>query len=152
MQLGTGPSYFCSQECFKSSWAIHKLIHAAPAPASTALASHFAGFQFTGSYSCIGLSYALFWIGKLRPATVSPRRSVPDHIEKPDYAETGEPLSERAARKSIVIDVKTPEEIEAMRVVCRVQIATERPLKCCTDGKRGAGYCWKGCQSRSDYR
>jgi hypothetical protein len=26
-QLGLPPAYFCSQECFKSSWSVHKLVH-----------------------------------------------------------------------------------------------------------------------------
>ncbi len=27
VKLGLIPSYFCSQECFKDFWAIHKLFH-----------------------------------------------------------------------------------------------------------------------------
>lgn len=51
---------------------------------------------------------------------MSPKRKIPDHIKKPDYAETGEPLSERIAKSTGSIDVKTPEKIEGMRKVCRV--------------------------------
>jgi len=45
---------------------------------------------------------------------VSPRRTVPAGIPRPDYASTGVP-SERGSRA-----VRTPEEIEAMRVAGRV--------------------------------
>ncbi len=48
------------------------------------------------------------------PGLVSPLRSVPAGIARPDYAATGQP-SDRATRA-----VRTPEEIEAMRVAGRV--------------------------------
>ena len=46
-------------------------------------------------------------------------KTVPDHIPKPDYAITGEPLSERMMRNTIPV-MKTPEQIEGMKKVCRV--------------------------------
>jgi methionyl aminopeptidase len=43
------------------------------------------------------------------PGEVSPMRSVPPHIQRPDYAETGIPVDETEAR------IKSPEVIERMR-------------------------------------
>jgi methionyl aminopeptidase len=45
--------------------------------------------------------------------TLSPKRSVPEDIPRPDYAERGRPLEPRP--KNLV---KTPEQIERMRVAC----------------------------------
>ena len=84
---------------------------APPSSATTSAASGgalpeiFRGFSFTG---------------KLRPGVVSPRRTVPAGIERPDYAETGEPSSETEARRSLAIEVKTPEQIARMRPACRM--------------------------------
>jgi methionyl aminopeptidase len=48
----------------------------------------------------------------LAPGIVTPRRAVPAHIPRPDYATSGRP---RAAGR----DVKTPEELERLRRACR---------------------------------
>ncbi len=47
--------------------------------------------------------------GRVLPGEVSPMRSLPPHIRRPDYAETGIPVDETEAR------IKTPEVIERMR-------------------------------------
>jgi methionyl aminopeptidase len=49
----------------------------------------------------------------IRPGTVSPRRLVPAHIPRPDYASSGRPLGSRARQV-----VKTPEQIVRMRRAC----------------------------------
>lgn len=51
---------------------------------------------------------------------MTPMRSVPDHIQKPDYAEKGIPVSERDAKKAGQIVVHSEEQIEGMRKVCRL--------------------------------
>jgi methionyl aminopeptidase len=53
---------------------------------------------------------------------LSPKRYVPPHIKKPDYAtdSKGYPYSEMEIRGSNKIKVLTSEEIEKMRVVARV--------------------------------
>lgn len=56
------------------------------------------------------------YTGPLRPAWVSPRRSVPPHIARPDYAETGEPKGENRA----TIHINTPAEIKGIRAACRL--------------------------------
>jgi len=48
----------------------------------------------------------------LRPGRVSPRRSVPPEIARPDYAASGRPASQGK-------DVKTPEQLERLRRACR---------------------------------
>lgn len=60
--------------------------------------------------------------GKLRPFPPGPKRSVPPHIGRPDYADhpTGFPASENAAKGSGQIKVLDDEEIEGMRVACRL--------------------------------
>src|SRR5690554_57293 len=59
--------------------------------------------------------------GSLRPVyPLSPWRAVPDHIQKPDYAETGIPLSEQNIRNSSTIEVLPKKDIDIMRKVCKV--------------------------------
>lgn len=62
--------------------------------------------------------------GKLHPAPRELIRKVPDSIARPDYAlhPTGLPLSEQAVRGSAVIKTLDDEEIEGMRIACKVQI------------------------------
>jgi len=48
----------------------------------------------------------------LRPARVSPRRSVPEAIARPDYAATGRPTRQSK-------DLKTPEELSRLRRACQ---------------------------------
>ncbi len=55
--------------------------------------------------------------GLLRPAPHTPRHTVPDGIEKPDYAETSVPQSEINCRKNNIIPIHTKEEIEKARKV-----------------------------------
>ncbi|RKP08717.1 peptidase M24, structural domain-containing protein [Thamnocephalis sphaerospora] len=97
-------SFFCSQDCFKKNWAAHKAVHAQP----TAQASYnpWPNYPYTGA---------------LRPVyPIAPRREVPAHIQRPDYAEDGMPKSEISARGSAKLEVLPPEDIECMRKVCRL--------------------------------
>jgi len=102
-------SSFCSQDCFKKYWpehkALHKMFTASPQPVATnngQMSSAFSGFQFTGP---------------LRPAHVTPMKTVPDHIMKPDYWANGIPVSEQQSDKKI--STYTSEQIEGIRVACR---------------------------------
>lgn len=58
----------------------------------------------------------------MRPYKKEQRREVPDCINRPDYAlhPTGVPLSEQAVRGSGQIKILDDEEIESMRVACKV--------------------------------
>lgn len=60
--------------------------------------------------------------GKLRPYPQTPRREVPESIGRPDYADHpgGRSLSEESFRGNTTIKVLNDEEIEAMRVSCRL--------------------------------
>eukprot|EP00002_Diphylleia_rotans_P037478 TRINITY_DN8374_c0_g1_i1.p1 TRINITY_DN8374_c0_g1~~TRINITY_DN8374_c0_g1_i1.p1 ORF type:complete len:382 (+),score=59.80 TRINITY_DN8374_c0_g1_i1:63-1208(+) len=116
LKLGLPDAFFCSQECFKEEWAVHKNIHKIVSDAATSVATRgtdpacdprFSGYRFSG---------------KLRPGRVTPMRSVPANIERPDYADDSLPKSEMEERnkRSHVIETKTPEEIEMMRKACRL--------------------------------
>ena len=48
-------------------------------------------------------------------------RTVPDHIGRPEYADTGIPLTEQLARRSSSIRVLSADEIKKMRHVCKVK-------------------------------
>jgi predicted RNA-binding Zn-ribbon protein involved in translation (DUF1610 family) len=55
IKIGIPPSRFCNQECFKSSWSLHKELHKAVKQARdevkmdpTAVPNEFYGFNFTG--------------------------------------------------------------------------------------------------------
>jgi methionyl aminopeptidase len=50
---------------------------------------------------------------RVRPGRISPRRPVPDHIPRPDYALTGRPPRSRTR------EILTPEELPRMRRACR---------------------------------
>ncbi|KAJ7063278.1 peptidase M24, structural domain-containing protein [Mycena amicta] len=105
-KLGLKGSLFCGQECFKSGWKAHKIIHnVANGVNPDGTYNPFPSFSFTGS---------------TRPVyPLSPRRKVPDHIPAPDYVKDGVPRSEaRAAAQTV--QILNPEEIQKMRTVCRM--------------------------------
>ena len=60
--------------------------------------------------------------GKLRPAELSNQRQVPDTIRRPDYADhpKGHPLSEMKLKGNTYIRVLDDEEIEGLRVACKL--------------------------------
>lgn len=60
--------------------------------------------------------------GKLRPFEQTPMRTVPASIPRPDYADhkEGKSKSEEALRGNNIIKVLDDEEIEGMRVACRL--------------------------------
>lgn len=74
--------------------------------ATAGLYNPFPKFDFTGS---------------LRPVyPLSPKRTVPPHISRPDYAEDGNPKSERKFLGRNNITVLNKKQQEAMRKVCRL--------------------------------
>jgi len=96
-------TYFCSQECFKGSWAIHKSIHSKPTESQHP--EIFRGFHCTGPLRC---------------GSVSPQKIVPQHIQRPEYAETGRAPKEEKAKSSHSIEIKTPKQIQLMRQACKL--------------------------------
>eukprot|EP00466_Bigelowiella_natans_P000384 jgi/Bigna1/51508/estExt_Genewise1Plus.C_10273 len=101
LKLGLPSTYFCDKTCFKDAWNAHKAVHK---EAALRLAFKPPPFNYTG---------------KLRPHYVTPMRKVPAHIKKPDYADTGKPVSENTpARDKIVIHTK--EQIKRIRHICKI--------------------------------
>jgi len=108
-KLGIKGSFFCGQECFKAGWKTHKVIHEIATPRQTSsdagVFNPFPNFDFSGP---------------LRPLyPLSPKRTLPDHIQRPDYAEDGMPVSE-LRRTGQPPRILSPEEQEKMRTVCRL--------------------------------
>ncbi|KAF8973444.1 Methionine aminopeptidase 1, partial [Entomortierella lignicola] len=111
LKLGIPNSFFCSQTCFKENWGTHKAIHKIAALANGAPG------EAGGSDPWPGFKYS----GPLRPLyPLSPFRAVPDHIQKPDYAETGIPYSEQNIRSSSTIEVLPKSDIDILRNVCKL--------------------------------
>lgn len=97
-------SNFCTQECFTKSWTEHKKIHPKKKVVCT---DAFPGFPYTGT---------------LRAYPLSAPRTVPPHIMRPDYADhpEGKPLGELAERGSTNVKVLDDEEIEGLKVACKL--------------------------------
>lgn len=58
--------------------------------------------------------------GSLRPGTVTPQMTVPAGIPKPDYADTGVPVSEQAADAKRTVTPMDEEGVAAMRKACKI--------------------------------
>ncbi|XP_055699568.1 methionine aminopeptidase 1 [Phlebotomus papatasi] len=113
LKLGIVGSYFCDQECFKKSWKSHKIIHSLAKGEDPNNSTANGVFNPWPNFS---------YTGKLRPAKQTPKREVPSHIPRPDYADhpLGRSLAEEGFRGNTTIKVLDDEEIEAMRVSCRL--------------------------------
>jgi len=113
-KLGIKDSYFCCQECFKAGWKTHKFIHELAKPKEPLADS---SVNKDGTYN----PWPSFkFTGELRPIyPLSPRRLVPSHIPRPDYAEDGIPTSERLRAGQPPRILNTAEQ-EKMRTVCRL--------------------------------
>lgn len=113
VQLGIQGSRFCSQECFKANWKSHKIIHALARGENSSEQGDANEYKPWPNY---------LFTGKLRPFAVTPKRTVPGHIGRPDYADhpEGASLSEQSVKGSTQIKVLDDDEIEGMRVACRL--------------------------------
>jgi len=131
IKLDLPQAIFCGQECFRESWAKHKKVHKAAerALAVSAAADHAVSAikddEVTGGVPWrtdehMRVFCGYIFSGPLRPWPISPRRQVPTHIERPDYAEKGIPLSEEMARQKPGIEIKTEEQIQRLRESCRL--------------------------------
>ncbi|KAI0798063.1 methionine aminopeptidase [Abortiporus biennis] len=122
-KLGIKGSFFCGQDCFKAGCEtlnpqkVHKLIHELASKPSSSNGSGGSNIFKDGTYN----PFSTFqFTGDIRPRyPLSSKRRVPEHIPRPDYAETGIPTSEnkKAGQPPRIL---TPEEIEKMRTVCRL--------------------------------
>ncbi|ORZ41190.1 peptidase M24, structural domain-containing protein [Catenaria anguillulae PL171] len=104
LDLPRATARFCSQACFRSNWSMHKPLHG-EAKVYDPFEAH-KRFKYTGA---LRAAYPL-----------SPVRTVPAEIARPDYADTGRPLSEEKERRGTGIEVVSKAGIEKMREVCRL--------------------------------
>lgn len=100
VKLNLPTARFCSQDCFKANWKTHKVVH----DIATAAANY--------------KPFAYNYTGPLRPAYVTPMRTVPKEIMKPDYAITGKPLVEMQNRGKDNITIYNSQEIKGIRAAC----------------------------------
>ncbi|CAI9564314.1 unnamed protein product [Staurois parvus] len=120
IKLGIQGSYFCSQECFRGSWATHKLLHKK--------AKDDKGKREVSPWTMEGEANTDPWpgyryTGKLRPHyPLTPMRPVSSYIQRPDYADhpLGMSESEQALKGTSQIKILSAEDIEGMRIVCRL--------------------------------
>ncbi|KAK7260193.1 hypothetical protein RIF29_26031 [Crotalaria pallida] len=130
LKLPREGSAFCTQECFKSSWSSHKSVHL-KAKLSSSLATGAPGEQNTDSLG-EGWLYCtrrgqgrtpkfphFDWTGTLRPYPISSTRTVPTHIDKPDWADDGIPKVEPNSDLQRIAEIKSPDQIERMKETCR---------------------------------
>ncbi|NP_001020336.2 methionine aminopeptidase 1 [Danio rerio] len=119
IKLGIQGSYFCSQECFKGSWATHKLLHKKAKEDKTNDEEKNCVEKEVNTDPWPGYRYT----GKLRPYyPLTPMRLVPSNIQRPDYADhpLGMSESEQTMKGTSQIKILNAEEIEGMRVVCKL--------------------------------
>jgi len=99
MAVRLPPAFFCSQDCFKRDWTNHNKLHKAKK-------------SFT--------PFAFDYTGPLRPDFVTPMRTVPDHILKPDYAVSGVSVGEQRARAQAQIPIYDAKQIKGIRAACKI--------------------------------
>eukprot|EP00897_Mesotaenium_endlicherianum_P005562 jgi/Mesen1/5033/ME000025S04431 len=114
------PSNLHSQECFKASWGAHKSVHKAGSPAAAdALAQGWLFCLERGAARTLSMP-SFNWTGELRPYPISPMRTVPKHIARPDWASTGIPVIEPNSRWQTSVEIKSADEIARLRKTCKV--------------------------------
>ncbi|GAA5846519.1 hypothetical protein JCM3766R1_002517 [Sporobolomyces carnicolor] len=107
---------FCSQSCFRDNWKTHKLLHVKTGPGNYQFPENTKD-AFDGKFTYTGTLRAVM------PNEAVPKRVVPDHIPKPDYATEvrgvsfSEQVANRTERQGKVLNAQ---EIEGMRKVCRL--------------------------------
>lgn len=89
---------FCDQNCFRSLWTKHKAIHA---NSEGKVYDPFPSYAYTGD---LRAAYPL-----------SPRREVPEHIARPDYAGDGRPVGEIKNDRIGKIRILTADQIVKIR-------------------------------------
>uniref|UniRef100_A0A1I7ZC14 Methionine aminopeptidase n=1 Tax=Steinernema glaseri TaxID=37863 RepID=A0A1I7ZC14_9BILA len=111
MNLKLEDAFFCSQKCFTAAWPTHKLLHALCSGTNTV--SQVSKLNIWPNYS---------YTGTLQKAEVTPRRDVPEHIPRPDYAihPHGVSLEEKNSKTSGQIVVLNEEEKEGLRLACKL--------------------------------
>lgn len=91
-------NYFCNSRCFRDTYAIHSAYHKKDGVETY---DPFPDFNYRGS---------------VRPAyPLSPKREVPAHIPRPDYAQNGNPVSEHISDRIGKIPEYTKAEQKKIR-------------------------------------
>ncbi|XP_019909779.1 methionine aminopeptidase 1 isoform X1 [Esox lucius] len=127
IKLGIQGSYFCSQECFKGSWATHKQLHKKAKEDKNQHEAQNCLENDTNTDPWPGYRYT----GKLRPHyPLIAKRPVPSDIQRPDYADhplaaevglmAGMSESEQSLKGTSQIKILSADDIEGMRVVCKL--------------------------------
>lgn len=131
-------SYFCSQDCFKRNWVRNTFGRGLSYVANNTQATHKASHKkqssiirniippkvvsepdpVTGHYN----PYPTYsYTGSIRPVyPLSEKRTIPDHIPKPDYAKDGIPRSEQMFVGKNKITILDKAQQDGMRKVCRL--------------------------------
>ncbi|EGU79763.1 methionyl aminopeptidase [Fusarium oxysporum f. sp. raphani 54005] len=120
LKLGVKDSFFCSQECFKRNWGIHKTMHKSqsnilhhlkapkaisPDPA-TGYYNPFPNFPYSGT---------------LRPVyPLSPHRTLPQSIPHPVWWQDGNPRYSRSLTNRNKIEILDKKGQDAMRKSCKL--------------------------------
>ncbi|XP_031269636.1 methionine aminopeptidase 1A-like [Pistacia vera] len=117
---------FCTQDCFKASWSSHKSVHLKAKLLGTGTPGGSDGAN-EGWLYCLKKGQGrtpklphFDWTGALRPYPISSMRSVPSHIDLPDWAVDGIPKIEPNSDLQHVVEVKSQDQIERMRETCRI--------------------------------
>ncbi|KAJ0962075.1 hypothetical protein J5N97_029903 [Dioscorea zingiberensis] len=113
---------FCTQDCFKASWSSHKSVHLKSKITTAPSEQVQDGWLYClkkGQARTYELPY-FDWTGTLRPYRISSMRSIPETIEKPDWAIDGIPKVEPSSDWQNIVEIKSPEQIERMRETCRI--------------------------------
>ncbi|XP_044491724.1 methionine aminopeptidase 1A-like isoform X2 [Mangifera indica] len=117
---------FCTQDCFKASWSSHKSVHLKAKLLGTGAAGG-SDRASEGWLYCVKKGQGrtpqlphFDWTGALRPYPISGMRSVPAHIDLPDWAVDGIPKIEPNSDLQHVVEVKSLDQIERMRETCRI--------------------------------
>eukprot|EP01071_Lankesteria_metandrocarpae_P012367 Lankesteria_metandrocarpae@DN5769_c0_g1_i1.p1 len=134
-KLGLSKKTFCGQECFKSSWPRHRLLHKTPKASSLHPSVTIGndtmrlGFDPHDTKTWVtDLHLRRFldfpFTGPLRPWPVTPQCVVPfGTCALPDYAldeQSGFPVGEHAVRKRKDIVVHTEAQVASLRKCCRL--------------------------------
>lgn len=96
-------SVFCNESCYRGSYKAHKALH----------------FNENGDNSPYDPFFNFKYSGKLKAQyPLTPKKKVPDEIEKPDWAANGIPLSEQRNDRLNKIPIYTKDEIKKIRKAC----------------------------------
>ncbi|GMY23190.1 methionine aminopeptidase 1A isoform X1 [Fagus crenata] len=130
LKLPRDGAAFCTQDCFKASWSSHKSVHLTAKLSSLGTGTpreQNSDLLNEGWLYCLKKGQArtpklphFDWTGTLRPDPISSRRTVPAHIELPDWAVDGIPKAEPSSDLQHVVEIKTLDQIERMRETCKI--------------------------------